>query len=113
MAQESLAENIFGKTNKVSGGRRIFLPSREVLERGFESRKSATQAFCKICGAYWEIDIRRARELAGLAGVDLPRHDLPAYYFMISGCEDCLGVESRAVFRAIKDLPKPIKKPLF
>jgi hypothetical protein len=113
MAQESLAENIFGKTNKVSEGNRIFLPSREVLERGFESRKSATQAFCKTCGAYWEVDIRGARKLAKLAGVDLPRHGLSNHYFMISGCEDCVGRESRAVLRAIKDLPKPIKKSLF
>jgi hypothetical protein len=113
MAQESLAEAMFGKIEKVNGGKRIFLPSRETLERGFEHRKSAAQAFCKLCGAYWEVNIRKARKLAKLAGVDLPHHGLSSYYFMISGCEDCIGSESRAVLRAIKDLPKPIKKPLF
>jgi hypothetical protein len=113
MAQESLAENIFGKTNKVSEGNRIFLPARETLERGFENCKSATQMFCKDCGAYWEVNIRKARELAELAGIKLPHENLSVYFFVVSGCEECIGLERRAVLKVIKDLPKPIKKSLF
>jgi hypothetical protein len=107
MAQ-SLAENLFGRVNFVEE----YLPQREDLEAGFQNRKTATQAFCEDCGVYWEINIRKARKLAELAGIDLPRLNLPAYFFVVNGCENC-GQEVQAELRAIKDLPKPIKKPLF
>jgi hypothetical protein len=108
MAQ-SLAENLFGRVNFVEE----YLPQREDLEAGFQNRKTATQAFCQFCGAYWEVNIKKARELAQLAEINLPRHDLSAYYFETSGCEDCLGRETWAILKKIKDLPKPIKKPTF
>jgi hypothetical protein len=96
--EKKLAEQLFGRVKKIEASREIEVDENRLFE-DFENKESELYLFCRGCGLYFEVDRKRAVELAEEAEVDLPDNFKKGMYFESDGCGACDGDNAKVKFK--------------